>query len=82
MLKGSDELRDDRGGPIRPYFDRKLEHNQKAYQGLVRRLQAAGLVGFTQNPLSHVGLFFVWKSGRQKQRLIIDARPANRLFKD
>eukprot|EP00438_Fugacium_kawagutii_P016537 Skav227298 [mRNA] locus=scaffold2645:95140:99516:- [translate_table: standard] len=65
-----------------PYWDPKLKYNQKAYQGLVRKLDAIGYFTYTTEPACEVGVFFVWKSSRTKLRMITDARRANACFHD
>ena len=67
---------------IEPYFDKKLFYNQKTYHRFVSKLNDAGLLNYTLAPKQSVAIFFVWKSGRKVIRLIIDARPANQMFKD
>jgi hypothetical protein len=51
------------------------------YLQLVQRMRASGMLAFTRQPVVVNGLFAVAK-GPDSQRLIIDARPANALFKD
>ena len=62
------------------YWDPKLKFNQKAYQGLVKKLHAIGYFTYTTEPACEVGVFFVWKSSRTKLRMITDARRANACF--
>ncbi len=65
-----------------PYWDPKLKHNRKAYNGLVQRLADIGYFTFTTQPACEVGVFFVWKSSRTKLRMITDARKANKMFRE
>ena len=48
----------------------------------MRKLHDVGSLGFTLSPSQHAGVFFVWKSDRQKRRMIVDARLANAVFRD
>lgn len=61
------------------YVDPRLAEDKKVYHGFVSELVESGLVGFTTNPRSQVGLFFVSKKSG-KLRMIIDARRTNKLF--
>ncbi|CAK0833049.1 unnamed protein product, partial [Prorocentrum cordatum] len=67
---------------VEPYFDSVLKFNHKEYRGLVRRLLAAGILGWTLTPKERIGMFFVWKDGRRRLRLIVDARRTNAHFRD
>ncbi|CAK0819305.1 unnamed protein product, partial [Prorocentrum cordatum] len=67
---------------VEPYFDSVLQFNHKEYRGLVRRLLSAGILGWTLTPKERIGMFFVWKDGRRRLRLIVDARRTNAHFKD
>ncbi|CAK0831182.1 unnamed protein product [Prorocentrum cordatum] len=67
---------------VEPYFDSVLKFNHKEYRGLVRRLLSAGILGWTLTPKERIGMFFVWKDGRRRLRLIVDARRANAHFRD
>ncbi|CAK0823925.1 unnamed protein product, partial [Prorocentrum cordatum] len=67
---------------VEPYFDSVLEFNHKEYRGLVRRLLSAGILGWTLTPKERIGMFFAWKDGRRRLRLIVDARRANAHFRD
>ncbi|CAK0903327.1 unnamed protein product [Prorocentrum cordatum] len=66
--------------PRLPYMDAVLRAQPHAYAGLVRRLQAAGMVTFSAAPRERCGLFFVRKKSG-KQRMVIDCRRANCWFK-
>eukprot|EP00959_Pyramimonas_sp_CCMP1952_P094808 1983275-Pyramimonas_sp.AAC.1 len=35
------------------------------------------MLRYTSEPVEFLGAFFVWKKGRQKMRMITDARPTN-----
>eukprot|EP00959_Pyramimonas_sp_CCMP1952_P303752 6356503-Pyramimonas_sp.AAC.1 len=39
-----------------------------------------GLLDFTLESLENVGIFCAWKKGRERQRLILDARRSNQWF--
>ena len=62
------------------FMDPVLEHSPSKYHELIADLRGANLLGYTLAPKVQVGLFCVSKKAG-KQRLIIDARRANRLFK-
>ena len=66
----------------KPYWDPALKHNPRNYRRFIRRLCDIKYLDFTLEPSNHAGVFFVWKSDRQKIRLIVDARPANSTFVD
>ena len=61
-------------------MDPLLEHSPTKYHQLIADLHGANLLGYTIDPKVQVGLFCVSKKAG-KQRLIVDARRANRLFK-
>ena len=59
-------------GPAGRYVDPVFQHSRRHYVGFIRDLVKAGLVGFVQDAVEHVGLFIVAeKAGAQ--RFIIDA---------
>ena len=62
---------------IRVHTDRKLTRNRRVYGQFIKELHRRGLVRFTRQPLEEVGVFFVWKKGRQMMRMILDCRRAN-----
>ncbi|CAE7560259.1 UPF1 [Symbiodinium sp. CCMP2592] len=62
------------------YTDPLLEGGGRKYHGFVADLVQSQLVGFTAKPKSQVGVFVVTKKN-QKQRLILDARRTNKLFR-
>lgn len=66
----------------RPYWDPVLAKSQKHYKEFIRKLDSIGMLQYTQKPKNEVGIFFVYKSDRQRIRLIVDARSANVRFKD
>ena len=61
------------------HLDPVLANNPRKYHELVSDLYKAKLLGFTMRPRAQVGLFCVAKKGN-RQRLIVDARRANKLF--
>ncbi|CAE7763388.1 NHX3 [Symbiodinium sp. CCMP2456] len=61
------------------HLDPVLAHNRYKYHELISDLLQAKLIDFTRTPKVQVGLFCVAKKG-DKQRLIVDARRANKLF--
>ena len=66
--------------PFDPMWTQFLSHRRPAYVGLVKRLLKVGLVRLSTSCRCQVGIFFVKKKG-DRQRLILDCRPANRLFR-
>ena len=81
MLKTTDEL--EMGEEIRAHWDQRLASHRPAYVRLMRYLIRLGIVmpvraGAAREQL---GLFFVKKSGKDKVRLIVDARRVNRRFR-
>ena len=71
----------DHGPPIEPYMDVELARDEELYMDFVLDLESRGLVSFTRTPKARATLFFVRKKGNQ-QRMIVDARASNRLFRD
>lgn len=67
---------------IKPYWDPRLTSDKRGYKSLIQMLERLGYLRYTLRPKAHVGVFFVWKSDGQKIRLILDARSANRMFRD
>ena len=61
------------------YVDPVLKNNSKEYHEFISDLIDCNLLYFTDKPRVQVGVFCVTK--KQRQRLIIDARRANRLFR-
>ena len=70
----------DEHGDIRPYVDPLLSSSRRHYVAFCRRMMKAGLCRPSFNMEETVGIFFVWKKGRQKMRVILDARRTNRRF--
>ena len=62
------------------HIDPVLERNPRNYHEFISDLYECKLVGFTAAPKVQVGAFVVTKKG-DRQRLIIDARRTNRLFR-
>ena len=67
--------------PVVEFMDASMRFNQKQYHRLVKKLAQISLIGFTCSPLERIGVFAVWKSGKTRQRLIVDARRANQHFR-
>jgi hypothetical protein len=76
MVK-DEELREE---PIVPYYDPALKVRRN-YRSLIEKLHKLGYLRYTRNPKARAGIFFVHKSDGRKIRMIVDARPANQLFK-
>jgi len=84
LLRDEEELQRIKAerGDLRPYYDPVLRRGGKKYVRFVRSLVKRGLFRYTRTPRCSAGLFFVWKKDRQHLRMILDARPANRIFRD
>ena len=65
---------------FRPYWGPALRSSARSYRKFVQRLHDIQCLKYTLFPMEFAGVFFVWKSGRQKTRVIIDARAAHRRF--
>ena len=63
------------------YMDPQIASNPKAYHAFIGDLVRCNLLYVTTTPRSQVGIFMVSKKSG-KQRLIIDARRTNRLFRE
>jgi len=63
------------------YSDPALVKHRQKYARFVKDLDGRGMLDFTVQPKEMVGVFFVWKKGREKIRLILDARRANKRFR-
>ena len=81
MLKTTDEL--EMGEEIRAHWDQRLASHRPAYVRLMRYLIRLGIVMPVKagSAREQLGLFFVKKSGKDKVRLIVDARRVNRRFR-
>ena len=66
----------------KPYWDPALKNNPRNYRRFIQKLHNIEYLEYTLSPSQHAGVFFVWKSDRQKIRMIVDARPANSEFVD
>ena len=71
---------DTRLGQVCPYWDRKLKYNKKEYRRFVKELGARGFIEGVTSPLEFAAFF--WKQNMKDRRLIVDARLANRAFRD
>ena len=67
-------------GLIDSYMDPVLKHSVKKYSDFVGVLHSCGFVKFCQSAKVTNGLFFARKKSG-KLRMILDARPANQLFR-
>ena len=67
---------------FKPYWDPALKNNACNYRRFIQKLHNIGYLDYTFSPSQHAGVFFVWKSDKQKIRMIVDARPANADFRD
>ena len=73
---------DARLGQVCPFWDRMLKYNKKEYRRFVKELDTRGLIEWVTSPLEFAAFFFVWKKNMKDRRLIVDARLANRAFRD
>ena len=82
MMLSSEELAGvlEKGLENDKYFDPLLDSCPRKYHELIADMYGAKLLGFTTQPKVQVGLFCVSKKAG-KQRLIVDARRANKIFK-
>ena len=82
MMLSSEEIAGvlERGLERDLYIDPLLDTNPLKYHELIADMCGAKLLSFTTQPKVQVGLFFVSKKA-WKQRIIVDARRANKLFK-
>ncbi|CAE7299586.1 UPF1 [Symbiodinium sp. CCMP2592] len=82
MMLGDEEIAGvlERGLDGLRHIDPVLAHNPRRYHEFVADLYDCKLVGFTVTPRVQVGAFVVTKKG-DRQRLIVDARRTNRLFR-
>ena len=80
MLRSPEEVAEmnQQLGEARHYVDPGLR-NRRRYANFIRKLCKVGLVSFSRTCRCRIGVFAVSKKNGS-QRLIIDARPANRLF--
>ena len=71
------------GEEIRAHWDQRLASHRPAYVRLMRYLIRLGIVMPVKagSAREQLGLFFVKKSGKDKVRLIVDARRVNRRFR-
>ena len=83
MRRGPDDFAEHLGGsgPITPYTCRILCGSRRKYLSLCKQLRGTGLLRFTLEPRSTVGIFFVKKKTPGILRLILDARLTNQLMK-
>ena len=65
-----------------PYWDPALKNSPKHYRQFIQKLDSIKYLNYTLHPVAHAGMFFVYKSDGRRLRLIVDARPANELFRD
>ena len=70
----------ERGFSDECFLDPVLQHNVREYHRFIAELYACNLLHFTCSPKVQIGAFAVTKKNG-KQRLIIDARRTNRLFR-
>jgi hypothetical protein len=62
-------------------WDPVLDRCPRKYRKFIQYLDGRGLLRFSRCPKEHVGLFFVLKKNGIDQRIIVDARRANRHFR-
>ena len=66
--------------PITPYGDPALMRSRKTYRDFVLDLRRRGLVDYGLTCKEMVSVFFVWKKGKERSRMILDCRRSNRWF--
>ena len=66
---------------IVPYVDPQLANDPAKFKELIGKLDAAGLIAYTVEAFSFVGVFAVLKKAGPWQRLVIDARVPNLLHR-
>ena len=81
MLRSPEEVAqlEEEFGPPGRHTDPKLTH-RRTFLRFISHMRSIGLVKFVRRSREKVGVFFVWKQGREKMRLILDCRAVNRLF--
>ena len=62
------------------HTDPKLGH-RRTFLRFIARMHEIGLVKFVRRCHERVGVFVVWKNGREKMRVILDCRASNRHFR-
>eukprot|EP00959_Pyramimonas_sp_CCMP1952_P411360 8619953-Pyramimonas_sp.AAC.1 len=63
------------------HCDPALVSRKTVHTAFLKDLMARGLLDFTLGPLERVGIFCARKKGRERQRLIPDARRSNQHFR-
>ena len=79
-MKSDDELVE--LAPVTPYVDPILRHRRSVYLDFLEELRARDLICWRRRVRSQAGMFFVAKKSPEEIRMIIDARPANRITRD
>ena len=82
MLKTEEEMAEHPPNEVIPYSDPALVNQPRKYLQFIKKLMSIDFLVWTRRPKCRVGTFFVWKSNGKSIRMIIDARRANRMFKD
>ena len=72
MLRSPEEVAqlEEELGPVGRHTDPKLNH-RRTYLRFIALLHEIGLVKFVTRCRERVGVFVVWKKGREKMRLIL-----------
>ena len=83
MLRSTEELvqMEDHGETVVPYMDHNLKNHHGKYVKFIKNRYRRNLVRFTTTPKCKATVFFVLKKNCDL-RLIVDARLANRMFRD
>ena len=66
---------------IDPYWDPVLKRSKREYWRFIRFLDKRELLRYTVRPSAHAGIFFLWKKGRERIRIIVDGRSASEKFR-
>ncbi|CAK0820065.1 unnamed protein product, partial [Prorocentrum cordatum] len=63
--------------PRVPFSEPSLVRSRRRYSDFVKDLVKRGLVSFSRTVVEMVGIFFVWKIGKERSRMILDCRRSN-----
>ena len=67
--------------PVTTYCDVLINSSEECRLAFMKRLYEGGLLGFSRNPIERVAPFFVKKKKKSRQRLVLDCRKTNQLFR-
>lgn len=83
--RGEARTRIREAGLRRSYSDPAFKGCSEEYRAFIRRLYRANMVDYVyaddlDNITEYAGIFFVWKKGRERQRMVVEARRSNEHF--